>query len=90
MQGEGPEKQQEDEGIPDPPWLTREYIRESLRESSAAADGRDFDDLPPEEQEATITEFLEASRAAWRKRSPEKRAERLAAYHQRRAKRKRE
>ena len=73
------------EGLPDPPWLSDEYVRETFRESSAAATGMLFDDLGEEEQEELIRIQTERIREVWRKKTAEERAEMIASWQKERS-----
>ncbi len=74
-----------DEGLPDPPWLSDEYVRTAFRESSAAATGVPFEELGQEEQDELIRLHTELTREIWREKTAEERAEMIARWQKRRS-----
>ena len=73
-----------DEGLPDPPWLSDKYVRETFRESSAAAIGVAFDALGQEEQDELVRIQTAVIREVWREKTAEERAEMIARWQKRR------
>ncbi len=75
----------DDEGWPDPPWLSDEYVRTVFRESSAAPTGVPFEELGQEEQDELIRLHTELTREIWREKTAEERAEMIARWQKRRS-----
>ena len=71
--------------MPDPPWLSDEYVRTAFRESSAAATGVPFEELGQEEQDELIRLHTELTREIWREKTAEERAEMIARWQKRRS-----
>jgi hypothetical protein len=75
--------EQPGESLADPPWFADEFLIEELETTSVAFTGQQFRDRPKRERELLVREHREALREAWRRMTPERRAERLEHWRRR-------
>ena len=66
----------------DPPWFADEFVIEDLVASAAAFPHQQFMDRPQWEREVLVREHRKALRVAWRRMTPERRAELLERWRQ--------
>ena len=67
----------------DPPWFADEFLIEDWETTSAAFTGQQFRDRPKRERDLLVQEAREALRKAWRRQTPERRAELLEKWRRR-------
>ena len=66
----------------DPPWFAHECLMEALVATAAAFPHQQFMDRPRWERELLVCEHRKALRVAWRRMTPERRAEQMERWRQ--------